>query len=177
MYTMATAMAKLFQELGGKIHLESNVEEIIIENNKAKAIVINGEVIESDYIIVNADFPYAMKNLIKNEKNRGKYTNKKIENMDYSCSCFLMYLGLNKKISDDTRLHNIIFAEDFEKNISDIFNGNDPKEPSIYMYIPTKIDETLAPKDKETLYVLAPVPELKTRGHKWTSDEINEYKK
>jgi phytoene desaturase len=177
MYTMATAMEKLFEELGGKIHLNSNVEEIVIEDKKAKGVVINGEVIEADYVVVNADFPYAMKNLIKNEKDRGKYTNKKIDKMDYSCSVFLMYLGLNKKVSDDIRLHNIVFADDFEKNITDIFKGIDPKDPSIYMYIPTKFDNSLAPRGKEVLYVLAPVPELKTRGHKWTQEEINEYKK
>ncbi|TGG88887.1 phytoene desaturase family protein [Geotoga petraea] len=177
MYTMATSMAKLFEELGGKIYLNSSVEEVVIKDKKANGVVVNGEVIEADYVVVNADFPYAMKNLIKNEKDRGKYTNKKIDKMDYSCSVFLMYLGLNKKVSDDTRLHNIVFADDFEQNISDIFDGNDPKDPSIYMYIPTKIDDSLAPKGKEVLYVLAPVPELKTRGHKWTQDEINEYKK
>lgn len=177
MYTMASSMAKLFEELGGKIHLDSKVEELIIKNKKAEGIVVNGEVIDADYVLVNADFPYAMKNLIKDEKNRGKYTNKKIDKMDYSCSVFLMYLGLNKKVSDETRLHNIVFANNFEKNISDIFDGNDPKDPSIYMYIPTKEDPTLAPEGKEVLYVLAPVPELKTRGSKWTQEEINEYKK
>jgi phytoene desaturase len=176
MYTMATSMAKLFEELGGKIHLNSKVDEIVVKNKKANGIVVNGEVINADYVVVNADFPYAMKNLMKNEKDRGKYTDKKVDKMDYSCSVFLMYLGLNKKVSDDTRLHNIVFANDFEKNISDIFEGNDPKDPSVYMYIPTKMDDSLAPKGKEVLYVLAPVPELKTRGHKWTQDEINDYK-
>jgi phytoene desaturase len=176
MYTMATSMAKLFEEMGGKIHLDSKVDEVVIKNKKANGIVVNGEVIEADYVLVNADFPYAMKNLLKNEKDRGKYTDKKVDKMDYSCSVFLMYLGLNKKVSDDTRLHNIVFANDFEKNISDIFEGNDPKDPSVYMYIPTKMDDSLAPKGKEVLYVLAPVPELKTRGHKWTQDEINDYK-
>lgn len=177
MYTMATSMAKLFEEMGGKIHLDSKVDEVVIKNKKANGIVVNGKVIEADYVVVNADFPYAMKNLIKNEKDRGKYTDKKVDKMDYSCSVFLMYLGLNKKVSDDTRLHNIVFADDFEKNISDIFKGIDPKDPSIYMYIPTKLDDSLAPKGKEVLYVLAPVPELKTRGHKWTQEEINDYKK
>lgn len=177
MYTMASKMAELFEELGGKIHLNSKVEEVIIENKKAKGIIVDGNKYFSDYILVNSDFPYSMKNLIKENKNKGKYTDEKIDKMDYSCSCFLMYLGVKEKISKDLQVHNIIFAEDFEKNISDIFEGEDPKDPSVYLYVPTKLDDSLAPEGKEILYVLAPVPELKTRNKEWTEEEINEYKK
>ncbi|EQC80275.1 Dehydrosqualene desaturase (4,4'-diapophytoenedesaturase) [Enterococcus sp. HSIEG1] len=48
------------------------------------------------------------------KKNRGKYTNKKISRMAYSCSCFLLYLGLDKKY-EANGLHSIYFAEDFKK--------------------------------------------------------------
>ena len=34
MFTMASQMAKLFEELGGKIYYEMPVEEIITKNNK-----------------------------------------------------------------------------------------------------------------------------------------------
>ncbi|WP_134080000.1 MULTISPECIES: NAD(P)/FAD-dependent oxidoreductase [Petrotoga] len=166
MYTMATSMARLFKELGGKIHLNSEVQELFVNSKKVEGIKVNGETIKADYVLVDADFPYAMKNLIKREKDKGKYTDKKIDEMVYSSSAFLMYLGLNKKVSDDTRLHNIVFADDFEKNLSDIFQGTDPKDPSIYIYIPTKEDPSLAPEGKEVLYILTPIPELKTRKRK-----------
>lgn len=80
-------MEKLFLELGGKIHYNKEVQEILIENKKVLGIKTKEENIKSDYVISNADFPYTMKQLIKDEKNKGKYTNDKIDSMDYSCSC------------------------------------------------------------------------------------------
>lgn len=175
MYTMAKSMEKLFIELGGKINLNSPIDEIIINNKKAIGVKLNGEEIKADYIVCNADFPYAMKNLIKEEKCKGKYTDKKIDKMKYSCSCFLMYLGLNKKL-EDFEVHNILFAEDFDKNINDIFDGTLPEDPSMYFYISSKLDPSLAPEGKESLYVLVPVPELSKNSIQWNDETISKYR-
>jgi phytoene desaturase len=176
MFTMAKAMASLFEELGGKINYNCAVEEVLIQNGKSGGISVDQQKIKSDYVVCNADFPYAMKNLIKESTYKGKYTDKKIDSMKYSCSVVLMYLGLKKKI-DGLKVHNIIFADDFDRNISDIFQGNDPKDPSIYIYASTKADSSLAPQNKEALYVLVPVPDLSARKKRWTDEEISEYKK
>lgn len=175
MYTMAKSMEKLFIELGGKIHLNSPIDEILIENKKAIGVKLNSKEIKADHIVCNADFPYAMKNLIKEEKYKGKYNNKKIDKMKYSCSCFLMYLGLNKKL-EDFEVHNILFAKDFDKNINDIFDGTLPEDPSMYFYIASKLDPSLAPEGKESLYVLVPVPELSKNKIDWNEETISNYR-
>ena len=46
----------------------------VIEHGKATGIRLGKETINADYIVCNADFPYAMKNLVKDEKAKGKYT-------------------------------------------------------------------------------------------------------
>ena len=176
MYRMAQQMERLYRELGGELKLNSTVEEIWIEEKQAKGIMVNGEKLAFDYVVNDSDFPYAMNNLIKDEKKKGKYTTKKIDSMDYSCSVFMMYLGVNRKLNN-IKLHNIIFADDFEKNISDIFAGNEPDDPSIYLYSPSRIDPELAPEGKDLLYVLVPVPELKTRDAEWTESDRKEYRK
>lgn len=160
MYTLATSLDRLFAELGGKRHYATPVEEIVIENKVTTGIKVNGEFVAVDAVVCGADFPYAMEKLIPDENKRGKYSNKKIAAMDYSCSCFLLYLGLDKKYPEST-LHSIYFADDFKKNIDDLFdNGVLPSDPSFYLYRPSLMDETLAPKGQEGLYVLVPVPEL-----------------
>ncbi len=98
MYTLATGMARLFQELGGTIHYNTPIDELLIENKQTKGVRVNGETITADAVICAADFPYAMESLIPDESKRGKYTNQKIASMDYSCSCFLLYLGLDKNM-------------------------------------------------------------------------------
>ncbi len=96
MYTLATSLDRLFAELGGNRHYATAVEEIVIENKVTTGIKVNGEFVAADAVVCGADFPYAMEKLIPDENKRGKYSNKKIAAMDYSCSCFLLYLGLEK---------------------------------------------------------------------------------
>ncbi|HPA93644.1 MAG TPA: phytoene desaturase family protein, partial [Petrotogaceae bacterium] len=107
MFTMAKAMASLFEELGGKINYNCAVEEVLVQNGKACGVSSDRQKIKSDYVVCNADFPYAMKNLIRQSTYKGKYTDKKIDSMKYSCSVVLLYLGLKKKI-DGLKVHNII---------------------------------------------------------------------
>lgn len=175
MYTLATSLARLFEELGGKIVYETSVDEILIDNKIAKGIRIGKEQVMADAIVCGADFPYAMKELIPDERKRGKYTNKKIAKFEYSCSCFLMYLGLDKKYPEE-HLHSIYFAEDLKKNVDDLFErGKLPDDPSFYLYRPSLMDDSLAPEGQEGLYVLVPVPEL-SKYEKWTEQTMQAYR-
>jgi phytoene desaturase len=175
MYTVATSLTRLFKELGGVIHYNASVEEIMIEKKRATGIRLNGKIHLADGIVCAADFPYAMRELIPDERQRGKYTNKKISHMDYSCSCFLLYLGLDKKYPTKG-LHSIYFAKDFKKNVSDLFEtGILPEDPSFYLYRPTLMDPSLAPENHEGLYVLVPVPEL-SKFDDWRSVTIKNYR-
>lgn len=114
-----------------------------------------------------------MKHLIKDEKLKGKYQSKKIDRMRCSTSGFIMYLGLNKKYK--TNVHTIRFAKDLKKNISDLFKSIIPEDPSFYMYSPSQIDDSVAPRGKESLYVLVPVPSLHQNDIVWTDSLKNEY--
>ncbi len=164
MYAMAKAMQKRFEELGGKVITNANVSAIKIEDSQAKGIVVNQTFIPSDAVLVNADFPYAVSQLIE-AKYRGKYQPKKLKKMEYSSSSFIMYFGLNKKIN--TTVHQIRYAKDFKKNINDLFAPTLPEDPSFYIYSPTQIDASLAPLGKEIIYVLVPVPNRENQKFSW----------
>ncbi|GAB2318735.1 phytoene desaturase family protein [Alkalibacterium sp. s-m-22] len=176
MYTMASSMEKLFFELGGQVKYGAEVDEIVIENKQATGIKLNGEKILSDYVMCNADFPYAMKNLVKNTKAKGKYTDKKIDSMKYSCSCFVMYLGMDKKYDKVDNIHNFVFSKDLDENLEDIFEGKLLDQASFYVYIASKLDEDLAPEGKDGLYVLVPVSDLSTAKYEWTNNTIAHYR-
>lgn len=175
MYSMSSGMEKCFKKLGGNIVYNSTVEKILFDGDTASGISVGGKDVPYDIVVCNADFPYAMKELVDSPSARGKYSPAKIDKMDYSCSCFLLYLGLDGTY-DGLEVHNVVFAEDFEKNISDIFSGEAPKDPSIYVYSPSKVDSSLAPEGKTALYVLAPVPSLDISKISWTDSELEEYR-
>lgn len=175
MYSMAKAMEKRFLEMGGKLLLNQDVEEFIIEKKSIKALKVNGKQTENyDAVLSNADFPWVMNNLIKDNKNKGKYTPKKIDKMLYSSSSFLLYIGAKKRYN--LKPHTFFFTSDFNGNIKDIFEGNTPTDPSYYVYAPSRIDDTMAPEGKESLYVLVPVPNKSDSAEKWDDKAINAYK-
>ncbi|MCX7841622.1 MAG: phytoene desaturase family protein [Clostridia bacterium] len=155
--TISEAMARIVKEEGGSIHLSTPVNEVIVENGKAKGVYLeNGERIMADYVVINADFAHAMTHIVR-EENRKKYTDKDLSRRDYSCSTFMLYLGLDKEY--DITHHNIIFAKDYRKNVEEIAKTKViSNDPSFYIHNASITDPTLAPKGKSSLYVLVPVP-------------------
>lgn len=176
MHTMAKAMETLFRELGGTVHYDSPVEEILIEGGYAKGVRLPSGRVLSDYVMCNADFPYAMKHLVKEPSAKGKYTDEKIDNMDYSCSCFVMYLGMDRKYEDIDQVHNFVFSDDLDHNLNQVFDGTLLDDPSFYLYMGSKIDPSLAPEGKDGLYLLVPVSELSTAQYDWNADTIAYYR-
>lgn len=175
MHSMAEGMAKLLEDLGGTIHYNSEVEEILIEDKVAKGVRVNGELIPADHVVCNADFPYAVTELVQEPAARKPYTPEKIQNMDYSCSCLVFYWGMDKEYAD-LHMHNFVISTDLDDNLKAIFDGRRIKDPSIYLSIPSQNDPTMAPEGKSAFYCLIPVPELKTGQEPWNETTIDYYR-
>lgn len=86
-----------------------------------------------------------------------KYSEQKLEKKPFSCSTFMLYLGVNKKF--DLPHHTIWFAKDYRKNVEEITKAKIlSDDPSIYIQNAVVTDPTVAPEGKSTLYILVPVP-------------------
>lgn len=175
MHTMTTQMARLFEELGGVIHYNAHVDKILTSGKKVQGISLVGEEIHASYVICNADFPYAMTQLIDNPETRGKYTPEKINKMDYSCSCLVFYWGIDETFPK-LAAHTFIISEDLEDNLNSIFDGRKIKDPSIYLHIPSQVDLEMAPAGKSSFYVLIPVSELVTSQYNWDDETVDYYR-
>lgn len=163
------AMAKVAEELGVTVKTASPVSRIISKNKKAVGVLLEkGEEVYGDKIVINADFAHAMSTLI-DEKDIKKYTHKNLANKDYSCSTFMLYLGVNKKY--DIPHHSLIIGDDFKAHMDEVSMTKDPSVTSLfYVHNPAATDATLAPdSSKSPIYVLVPVPNLKSKVN-W--DEI-----
>jgi phytoene desaturase len=176
LYSYIEAMGKLINEFGGSIATNCPVEEIVISNGRAVGVKTSDGVEYGDIIICNADFPYAMKNLIVDEKDKGKYTDEKLENIKYSCSNFIMYLGLKKKYPV-LKVHNHYLGINFKDNIEAAFEGKLSQEPPLYFYCPSAMDDSMAPYNKDCLSVLVRVPNLFFDEINWNDDTINTLRK
>jgi phytoene desaturase len=63
-------------------------------------------------------------------------------------------------------------GEDFKENIEWAFKGRLPEKPSIYMYCPTSIDETMAKEGNECLSIVVRVPNLLFNDIDWDEKTI-----
>jgi len=167
---LSKAMAKVVTEHGGSIHLGRGVKKLWIEDrNVVKGIITeDGEQVSADEVIINGDFAHVMSNLVEDGVLK-KYSKEKLKKKKYSCSTFMIYLGIDKQF--DLPHHSILFAEDYKKNVEEITETFTlPEDPSIYIQNASVTDKTLAPPGHSTLYILAPVPN-NVSGIDWTENE------
>lgn len=158
-------IASIIKKDGSEIFYNSKVKQIILENKKAIGVELeNGEKHLADEVIVNADFSYMIRNLIDKNitKKFKRWSPKKLNKKNYSCSIFMIYLGINKKLDLDH--HTIVFAKNYRKNVNDIFDYRLTDDDfSFYLRDTSKVDPGLAPKDKTALYILVPVPNNRSK--------------
>ncbi len=152
---LTTALARVAERMGVEIRLSEPVNEILFAGKRAIGARTEQRNYHADAIVVNADFARAMERLVP-DTLRKRWTNKKLAKKKYSCSTFMMYLGVEG--SFDLPHHTFHIAEDFSRNLDEIERQHVLSEdPSFYVQNATVTDPTLAPKGHSTIYVLAPV--------------------
>lgn len=152
---ITAAMARVARRLGVEIHLNEPVKEILFSGRKAVGVRTDNGTYKADAVVVNADFARAMEKLVP-DKLRRRWTDRKLAGKKYSCSTFMMYLGLEGRY--DLPHHNIHISEDYERNLDEIENRHVlSRDPSFYVQNASVTDPTLAPSGHSALYVLAPV--------------------
>jgi phytoene desaturase len=153
------AMARIAQELGVQFLLDEPVEKVVVEEGKATGVITARYKLPADAVVMNADFAGAMQKMVPNHQ-RKRWTDKKLAGKDYSCSTFMMYLGIDGRY-DDVAHHTIYLAEDYKQNLRDIEDLHQlSANPSFYVQNASVTDSTLAPNGQSTLYVLLPVTHL-----------------
>ncbi len=153
---VTSTMARLCREMGVEILLNEPVEEMLVEDGEARGVRTSQRTLKADSVVVNADFADAMRKLLPG-KHRNRWTDKRIEGKRFSCSTFMMYLGIEGRY-DDVAHHTIYLAKDYKQNLKDIENLHQlSAEPSFYVQNASITDPTLAPRGHSTLYVLLPV--------------------
>jgi phytoene desaturase len=160
---ISAAMAKVLEEEGGRLHLSTPVKEVIVRGGRATGVRLeSGEEVAGDYVVINADFAHAMTKLVDRAHLR-KWTPEKLERKSFSCSTFLLYLGVDK-VYEQIPHHNIIFAPDYKHNVDEITRSFTLSEdPSIYIQNASVTDPTLAPEGKSTIYILGPITNNRSR--------------
>lgn len=105
---MALRMAKKFENSGGKIKYKNRVEKVIVENAKATGVIVNGEKILADSVIVTADTLSAIDNLF-DEPLYEPWMEKMRKNSKLAMNT---YIGLGVEADLSALPENLLFSLD-----------------------------------------------------------------
>ncbi len=149
-------LAATARRLGVEFHLDEPVERLLVDRGRAVGVLTARGRYRADAVVVNADFARAMTRLVANSDRR-KWRDANIARKKFSCSTFMIYLGLKGRF-DGLPHHNVYISSDYERNLHEIETTHTlSSDPSVYIQNPSVTDDSLAPRGMSTLYLLAPV--------------------
>lgn len=164
---LIAAMARLFEDLGGTIHLNAEIERIKASADRVSAVVLKDDrSFGFDQIASNADVVHTYRDMLRGTK-RGDTNGPKLAKKRHSMSLFVIYFGLRRQ-HPELKHHMVLFGQRYRELIDEIFKGNAlPDDFSLYLHAPSVTDDSLAPPGHSAYYVLSPVPHLGTADVDW----------
>ena len=149
-------MAEIAESMGVKIRLEEPVESVRFRGRRMVAVETKSGRHEADAFVVNADFANWMSSVVPDSARR-RWNDKSLAKKKFSCSTFMLYLGI-EGVYEDLPHHNIHISRDYDRNLHEIERTHVlSDDPSFYVQNASVTDATLAPQGHSTLYVLVPV--------------------
>jgi len=156
-HRVCEAFERVARSFGAHVRTGARVERLLLEGERALGVELaGGERLDADDVIINADATTALQQLLDRDLSL-RFDRKHLEQMDESCSTFMLYLGLDTVLP--LRHHTFFFAEDYRGEMGRVFeDGTLGTDFSLYVCNPSVNDPTMAPLNHSALYVLALVP-------------------
>lgn len=160
MYQVVEALVKLAREAGVEFIFDTAVERIEVNGSVAQGVVLDdGRLLQADVVVANADLPYVYEKLLPANGMAERLRRKR-----FSCSTISFFWGLDKRYPSLTP-HTLFLADDYRGNFDSIIDElTIPKDPSLYIHAPTRLDPSLAPEGEDTLIAIVPVGHLDEAG-------------
>lgn len=158
------------KKYGAQFEYGADIDRIIVdENNVAKGVRLqDGREEYADIVVCNADLVYAYNKLLPETA----YGTKLGKSAEQASSSFSFYWGMKRKMAE-LDVHNIFLANDYKNSFDDIFKKHVlPEDPSIYVHVPSRIDQDAAPEGKETVVVLLPTSHLAPNNQHSIEEQI-----
>jgi phytoene desaturase len=153
---VSAAMARVATEMGVEIRYGEPVEALEFQGRRITGVRTPQGSYTADATVVNADFARSMTRLVP-DRLRRRWNDRKIASRRFSCSTFMLYLGIEGRY-DDVPHHTIYLSKDYRDNLADIDRRHIlSRDPSMYVQNACVTDPTLAPRGMSTLYLLIPV--------------------
>ncbi len=163
------ALATAAEKAGALIRYGVEVTGILRDGEERGRVLgvrtADGERLSADAVVVNADRPVAVRDLLPGTLRRPR------RRPTYSPSALVWHIGTRDRPAAEARHHNIHFGGQWREAFRALLReGRRMPDPSVLVGVPTVTEPSLAPPGGSTLYVLEPVPNLHTGTLAWPAE-------
>lgn len=160
MYNIVGALCDLALRQGVTFRFNSKVNGLAIEKNSVRAVKTSEGDISSDIVVSGIDVYAFYKNILPDVKRV-----RTIEKQERSTSALIFYWGIDKEFPG-LDMHNILFSNDYYNEFQHLFDKRTWfEDPTVYIFISSKMVIGDAPGGKENWFVMINVPE--NTGQDW----------
>jgi len=166
--SLSNNLADRFVEMGGKLILNTRVDEIVFDNKKAKGVRIKDKIEESDNVILSVAQD-AIKNLIKSGQHIPAVRSliKKIEKLPYPNSDYYCYYLVDKKtVEENPKLIDIAY------HVYRLKPGRDESNWKLALWVPRELYN-----DKYYVMALVMTEQSQEKIDWWCKLRETDYKK
>ncbi|MEH1026329.1 phytoene desaturase family protein [Micromonospora profundi] len=166
-HAVSRAMAGAAEKHGVQIRYDTTVTRVETTNGRATGVLTaDGELVPADVVVLNPDLPVAYRDLLPAAPKR---------RLTYSPSCVVLHVGSRQGYAKIAH-HNIHFGRAWKGTFDEVIRrGELMTDPSLLVTNPSRTDPSVAPPDRHTYYVLAPVPNLDRAPFEWRGDLTRRY--
>ncbi len=165
LYKLALAFEKRMQEVGVKLHLNTEVLGIDQEGKRVTSVKVRREgesarEIKCDAVVSNMEVIPAYEKLL-GENTRFM---KKLEKFEPACSGIVLHLGTDK-VYPQLRHHNFFYSKNQSNHFDRVFHDKKlPDDPTIYLVAPTRSDASQAPEGCDNIKILPHIPYINEKA-------------
>jgi len=162
MHSLAIGMKALADRMGVIFHFNQPVEKVAMDRREAKGVVVEGGIYPSDLVVSDMDIFYLYRDLLEDVAFPVRQFRK-----ERSTSALIFYWAIDG-VFPGLELHNIFFSGSYREEFSCLRGKKTIHEdPTVYLFISSKMVQGDAPAGKENWYVMINVPE--NLGQDWDS--------
>jgi phytoene desaturase len=142
---LVNGLIKLIENQGGQLHLNAEVDEIMVRAGAACGVRLkSGEELSADLVVSNADSAWTYRRMLP-AQYRHRWSDAKLDRSRYSMGLFVWYFGTKRQYGDVPH-HTIMLGPRYKELLADIFDRKILADDfSLYLHRPTASDPSLAP--------------------------------
>lgn len=171
-HALPRSLESIAKKHGARVIYSSPVKRIVTsEGPEQRAVGVElatGEILAADVVISNADLVWTYQNLLPETD----FSRQLARKSKLTCSSLSFYWALRRKLPSLVT-HQVFLAKDYQSSFDTIFDRHlMPDQPSFYVNVPSRIDPSAAPADKDAMIILVPLGHLDESNQDLDWDQI-----